>query len=110
MNGVFFMVKGISRRVVVVRPESGGPFEQAIFLVRDPAFPRGDAVREACRIAEGCLGSCTCSPRSSEQTAAQEMSGLLHRRFSHLKTGIAFISACIFRQLLQKVCGILNGQ
>ena len=51
------MVKGISRRVVVVRPESGGPFEQAIFLVRDPAFPRGDAVREACRIAEGCLGS-----------------------------------------------------
>ena len=47
------MVKGISRRVVVVRPESGGPFEQAIFLVRDPAFPRGDAVREACRIAEG---------------------------------------------------------
>lgn len=41
------MVKGISRRVVVVRPESGGPFEQAIFLVRDPAFPRGDAVREA---------------------------------------------------------------
>ena len=75
MKGVFFMVKGISRRVVVVRPESGGPFEQAIFLVRDPAFPRGDAVREACRIAEGCLGS-----------------------------------ACIFRQLLQKVCGILNGQ
>ena len=53
VKGVFFMVKGISRRVVVVRPESGGPFEQAIFLVRDPAFPRGDAVREACRIAEG---------------------------------------------------------
>ena len=41
MKGVFFMVKGISRRVVVVRPESGGPFEQAIFLVRDPAFPLG---------------------------------------------------------------------
>jgi hypothetical protein len=38
------------------------------------------------------------------------MSGLLHRRFSHIKTGIAFISACIFRQLLQKVCGILNEQ
>ena len=49
------MVKGISRRVVVVRPESGGPFEQAIFLVRDPAFPRGDAVREACRIANSYL-------------------------------------------------------
>ena len=57
MKGVFFMVKGISRRVVVVRPESGGPFEQAIFLVRDPAFPRGDAVRE------GCLGSRRRRPR-----------------------------------------------
>lgn len=57
------MVKGISRRVVVVWPESGGPFEQAIFLVRDPAFPRGDAVREACRIAEGCLGSRRRRPR-----------------------------------------------
>lgn len=45
------------------RPESGGPFEQAIFLVRDPAFPRGDAVREACRIAEGCLGSRRRRPR-----------------------------------------------
>ena len=47
MKGVFFMVKGISRRVVVVRPESGGPFEQAIFLVRDPAFPRGDGALTA---------------------------------------------------------------
>lgn len=51
------MVKGISRRVIVVRPASGSPFEQAFFLVRDPACPRGDAVREACRIAEGCLGT-----------------------------------------------------
>lgn len=58
------MVKGISRRVVVVRPESGGPFEQAIFLVRDAAgLARGDAVREACRIAEGCLGSRRRRPR-----------------------------------------------
>ena len=51
------MVKGISRRVIVVRPASGSPFEQAFFLVRDAACPRGDAVREACRIAEGCLGT-----------------------------------------------------
>ena len=29
------MVKGISRRVVVVRPDEHGVFEQAIFLVRD---------------------------------------------------------------------------
>lgn len=51
------MVKGISRRVVVVRPEDGGVFEQAIFLMRDCAAPRGDIVREACRIANGYLGA-----------------------------------------------------
>lgn len=45
------MVKGISRRVVVVRPDEHGVFEQAIFLVRDCTVPRSDAVREACRIA-----------------------------------------------------------
>nr|WP_297176358.1 translation initiation factor 2 [uncultured Agathobaculum sp.] len=50
------MVKGISRRVVVVRPDGHAPFEQAIFLVRDCAVPRRDAVREACRIANGYLG------------------------------------------------------
>ena len=50
------MVKGISRRVVVVRPDGHAPFEQAIFLVRDCAVPSRDAVREACRIANGYLG------------------------------------------------------
>lgn len=49
------MVKGISRRVVVVQPDTRDMFEQAIFLVRDSAVPRGDAVREACRIANGYL-------------------------------------------------------
>ncbi len=51
------MVKGISRRVVVVRPEEDGLFEQAIFLMRDSAAPRRDIVREACRIANGYLGA-----------------------------------------------------
>lgn len=50
------MVKGISKRVIVVRPDGHAPFEQAIFLVRDCAVPRSDAVREACRIASGYLG------------------------------------------------------
>lgn len=49
------MVKGVSRRVVVVRPDEHGVFEQAIFLVRDCTVPRSDAVREACRIANGYL-------------------------------------------------------
>ncbi|MDO5141699.1 MAG: hypothetical protein Q4D31_01625 [Eubacteriales bacterium] len=49
------MVKGVSQRVVIVRPDDRGLFEQAIFLVRDHAAPRHDAVREACRIANSYL-------------------------------------------------------
>ena len=49
------MVKGVSQRVVVVRPDENGMFEQAIFLVRDYSVPRNDAVREACRIANSYL-------------------------------------------------------
>ena len=49
------MVRGVSRRVVVVRPDECGVFEQAIFLVRDYDAPRSDVVREACRIASGYL-------------------------------------------------------
>nr|WP_297175082.1 hypothetical protein [uncultured Agathobaculum sp.] len=49
------MVKGVSRRVVVVRPDECGIFEQAIFLVRDYETPRRDVVREACRIANSYL-------------------------------------------------------
>ena len=43
------MVRGVSRRVIVVKPEQPALFEQAIFLVRDYNAPRGDMVREACR-------------------------------------------------------------
>ena len=57
------MVRGVSRRVIVVKPEQPELFEQAIFLVRDYNAPRGDMVREACRIAEGCLGSRRRRPR-----------------------------------------------
>lgn len=46
------MVKGISRRVVVVQPDDRALFEQAIFLVRDYTVPRAEVVREACRVAE----------------------------------------------------------
>ena len=43
------MVRGVSRRVIVVKPEQPALFEQAIFLVRDYNAPRGDMVREAHR-------------------------------------------------------------
>ena len=40
------MVRGVSRRVIVVKPEQPALFEQAIFLVRDYNAPRGDMVRD----------------------------------------------------------------
>lgn len=51
------MVKGISRRVVVVRPEHSKVFEEAIFVVRDGGGPPCDALREACRVAERYLAA-----------------------------------------------------
>lgn len=47
------MVKGVSRRVVVVQPDTHDLFEQAIFLVRDYDAPRVKVVKEACKIANG---------------------------------------------------------
>ncbi len=39
------MVKGISKRVVVVQPDDSAVFEQAIFIVRDGG--RQDIIKEA---------------------------------------------------------------
>lgn len=44
------MVKGISKRVVVVQPEDSAVFEQAIFIVRDGE--RQDIIKEARNVAE----------------------------------------------------------
>lgn len=44
------MVKGVSRRVVVVKPDNGTAFEQTIFIVRDGCGQ--DVMREACAVAE----------------------------------------------------------
>lgn len=51
------MVKGISRRVVVVRPERSKMFEEAIFVVRENHGPSCDALREACAVAERYLAA-----------------------------------------------------
>lgn len=50
------MVKGISRRVVVVRPPDSAVYEQAIFIMRDAAPPARDTLREACEIAQKYAG------------------------------------------------------
>lgn len=49
------MVKGVARRVVVVRPQKGDLFEQAIFIVREGEHEgrsAEDILREACVIAK----------------------------------------------------------
>lgn len=46
------MVKGISRRVVVVRPPDPSVFEEAIFVVRENRDAPRDVLREACAVAE----------------------------------------------------------
>ena len=56
------MVKGLSRRVVMVRYPEAGVFEQALFFVRDDAAAaRGvsadEVLAEACRIAQRQTGA-----------------------------------------------------
>lgn len=48
------MVKGISRRVVLVRGTEADCFEQAIFVVRDGGADGCDILREACEAAQAC--------------------------------------------------------
>lgn len=55
------MVKGISRRVVVVKDPDTKLFEEAIFLVREDALRHGvtsgDLLEEARRVASGSIQS-----------------------------------------------------
>lgn len=62
------MVKGISRRVVVVDSPDPHLFEQAIFIVRNDAFGRDgvssqEVVSEACAIASRYVRSAGGKPR-----------------------------------------------
>ena len=56
------MVKGISRRVIVVDSPDPKLFEQAIFIVRNDAFSQEgvtsqQVLGEACRIARSCAAA-----------------------------------------------------
>lgn len=46
------MVKGVAKRVVVVRAQDSHLFEEAIFMMRDGGAVSRDALREACAVAE----------------------------------------------------------
>ena len=61
------MVKGTSRRVIVVDSPDQKLFEQAIFIVRNDAFSQDgvtpqQVLGEACRIARGCAASQNVAP------------------------------------------------
>ena len=57
------MVKGISKRVVVIKQPVAGMFEEAIFIVRDDRDSKGvskeDLLREAGRVASNYMRSKT---------------------------------------------------
>jgi len=78
------MVKGVSRRVVLVEPDEKALFDQAIFLVRDYTIPRSELVREACRIADGYL----------------EKKKRPKRRFSHGHLVFAFITGVVLASMV----------
>ena len=46
-SGGVFMVKGVSRQVIVVRSPDPALFEQAIFILKDDAVGRGGVTDEA---------------------------------------------------------------
>ena len=61
------MVKGISRRVIVVDSPDPKLFEQAIFIVRNDAFSQEgvtsqQVLGEACRIPRSCAAALTPPP------------------------------------------------
>lgn len=61
------MVKGISRRVIVVDSPDPKLFEQAIFIVKNDAFSQEgvtsqQVLGEACRIARSCAATQTVKP------------------------------------------------
>ena len=85
------MVKGISRRVVVVDSPDQRFFEQAIFIVRNDAAGEGvtarDLVEEAKRIAKGYTGG----EKSGLEQAWREWSPLVFALMGAAVIGLAWL-------------------
>lgn len=89
------MVKGISRRVVVVRPPESTAFEQAIFIMRESAPPSRDALHEACEIARQYLSTARVRRYSRKrwtnvQLALSALSGGLMVGFAWVLTALLY--------------------
>lgn len=61
LQGVIELVKGVSRRVIVIKSPDKNIFEEAIFIVREDAFHKGitrdEIVRQAQEVANDYLAS-----------------------------------------------------
>jgi len=87
------VVKGVSKRVVVVKSPDPRIFEQAIFIIReDFAGQNGmsdkDVFREARRAANSYIGGRRCSPRN----ALSGMKAPLYAAAGAAATGLAWIA------------------
>lgn len=74
------MVKGIARRVIVVRHPDRRLFEQAIFIVREDALSQSgvtaeDVLEEARRVADGFVRRSALRPGRRWRTALAALAG-----------------------------------
>ncbi|MCL2082901.1 MAG: translation initiation factor 2 [Oscillospiraceae bacterium] len=87
------MVKGLSRKVVLVKFPELGVFEQAMFVVRDDAAAKqgvsaDDVINEACRIAQNH------SPRALRK--GRSLPGLAYFLTGGASVGAAWILVALF--------------
>ena len=87
------MVKGTSKRVIVVKSPDPKYFEEAIFIVREefmrsPGVTKDKLLSEACRAADGYLGS--------KKPKAGMPTGLIVALSSLGGTGVAYAALRLF--------------
>jgi len=89
------MVKGLSRRVVVVRFPDAKVFEQAIFLIRDDAPYTGvsadDVLREAVRVADNYV-----APRRRRRVFLTPVTATVWAMGGAAVTGLAWFISALF--------------
>ena len=87
------MVKGVSRRIVVVESPDEKLFEEAIFIVRNDAFGEGVTaaalVQEARRVAKNCAAG-------NASSLAKRISPQLSAALGAATVGIAWLAVTFF--------------
>lgn len=72
------MVKGITKRVVVVKPPDDDIFDEAIFLVREDAFEGGVTSADILRQAKGCANDFMMKNAAPKTKCTVNISALVH--------------------------------